>query len=74
MAGCAVQNFLSAATGMAVAVALFRALARKQSQTLGNPYADIVRSMLYILLPLALVFAIFLMSQGVVQTFAALCR
>ena len=71
MTGCAVQNFFSAATGMAVAVALFRALARKQMATLGNPYADIIRSILYILLPLSLVFAIFLASQGVIQNFSA---
>ena len=70
MAGCAVQNFLSSATGMAVAVALFRALSRKQVQTIGNPYVDVVRSILYILLPLSFVFAIFLASQGVVQTFS----
>jgi K+-transporting ATPase ATPase A chain len=68
MMGCGVQNFLSAATGMAVAVALFRALARKQVQTIGNPYVDVVRGTLYILLPLSLIFAIFLSSQGVVQT------
>ncbi|MDE3016687.1 MAG: potassium-transporting ATPase subunit KdpA [Pseudomonadota bacterium] len=68
MAGCAVQNFLSAATGMAVAVALFRSLSRKQTQAVGNPYADVVRGVLYILLPMAFVFAIFLASQGVVDT------
>jgi len=69
MMGCAVQNFVSAATGMAVAVALFRGLARKQTSALGNAYADIVRGVLYILLPLSLLFAFFLSSQGVVQTF-----
>jgi K+-transporting ATPase ATPase A chain len=70
MLGCTVQNFLSAATGMAVAVALFRALVRKQSTTLGNAWVDITRGTLYILLPLACVFSIFLVSQGVVQNFA----
>ena len=68
MLGCGVQNFLSAATGMAVAVALFRGLARKQSQTLGNPWVDITRSTLYILLPLSLLVSVFFVSQGVVQT------
>ena len=66
--GCAVQNFLSAATGMAVAVALFRGLARKQTRTLGNAYVDMVRGVLYILLPLSFLFSIVLVSQGVVQT------
>jgi K+-transporting ATPase ATPase A chain len=69
--GCAVQNFLSAATGMAVAVALFRALARKQVQTIGNPYVDVVRGIIYILLPLALVFAFILVSQGVIDNISA---
>src|SRR6185503_801266 len=59
MAGCAVQNFLSAATGMAVAVALFRAIARKQTDTIGNAWTDIVRGILYILLPLSLLFSVF---------------
>jgi K+-transporting ATPase ATPase A chain len=71
MAGLAVQNFISAATGIAVACALFRGIARKQTSLLGNAWADIVRSVLYILLPLSLLFAIFLMSQGVVQNFSA---
>ncbi len=69
MMGLAVQNFLSAATGMAVAAALFRALGRKQASTIGNFWVDMVRSVLYILLPMSLVFALFLASQGVVQTF-----
>ena len=68
MAGCAVQNFLSAATGMAVAVALFRGLSRKQVNTIGNPYVDVVRSVIYILLPMAFLFSVILESQGVVQT------
>lgn len=67
MFGCAVQNFFSAAIGMAVAAALFRGFARKQMQTLGNPYVDVVRSMLYILLPLSIIFALIFVSQGVVQ-------
>ena len=68
--GCAVQNFLSAATGMVVAVALFRSLIRKQVKTLGNPYVDLTRSVLYILLPLSLIFSIILVSQGVIQNYA----
>ncbi len=68
MAGCTVQNFLAAATGMAVAVAMFRAFGRKQAETIGNPYVDVVRGILYILLPMALLFAVLLASQGVVQT------
>lgn len=69
MAGLTVQNFLSAATGMAVAVAVFRGLSRKQMQTVGNAYVDVVRGTLYILLPLSVIFAFFLVSQGVVQDF-----
>lgn len=69
--GLAVQNFLSAAVGMTVAVALFRSLSRKQTALLGNPYVDFVRSVLYILLPLSFVFALVLVAQGVVQNYAA---
>lgn len=71
MAGCTVQNFLSAATGIAVAVALFRGLARKQTNGIGNFWADMVRGVLYILLPLALVFSLVLASQGVIQNLSA---
>lgn len=69
MVGLGVQNFLSAATGMAVMAALARGFARKQTGTIGNFWADMTRSTLYILLPLSLVLAVFLVSQGVVQTF-----
>lgn len=69
MAGLTVQNFLSAAIGMAVLVALVRALTLKQSATIGNFWVDTVRSALYILLPLAFVYAIALAGMGVVQTF-----
>lgn len=68
MAGLAVQNFASAATGMAVLLAFIRGLKRTLSQTIGNVWVDIVRSLIYILLPLSLVLAVFLVSQGVVQT------
>jgi len=69
MLGLTVQNFLSAAAGMAVLVALIRGLARRSAQTIGNFWVDLTRSTLYILLPLSLVLAVALVSQGVVQTF-----
>jgi len=69
MAGLTVQNFVSAATGMAVLVALIRGLARKSVETIGNFWVDLVRTTLYILLPLSFVFSIVLVSQGMVQTF-----
>ena len=69
--GCTVQNFLSAATGMTVAVALFRGLGRKQMATLGNPFVDLTRSVIYILLPLSLMLAVVLTSQGVIQNYSA---
>ncbi len=65
----AVQNFVSAATGIAVLAALARAFSRKQVATIGNFWADLTRSTLYILLPLSIVLALALVSQGVVQTF-----
>jgi K+-transporting ATPase ATPase A chain len=70
MLGLGVQNFLSAASGMAVLVALIRAFARRQAKTIGNFWVDLTRSTVYILLPLSLLLAVVLMSQGVVQTFA----
>ncbi len=63
------QNFVSAATGMAVLVALVRGFTRSRSQTVGNFWVDLTKSTLYVLLPLSLVLALFLVSQGVVQTF-----
>jgi K+-transporting ATPase ATPase A chain len=69
MAGLTVQNFLSAGTGMAVLFAFTRGLTRKNANTLGNFYADITRSVLYILLPLSIILSIVLVSQGTVQTF-----
>ena len=68
MLGLTVQNFLSAATGMAVLMALVRGLMRRSASTLGNYWVDLTRGTLYILLPLALLLAIALVSQGVVQT------
>ena len=70
MLGLAVQNFVSAASGMAVLVALIRGFARRQAGEIGNFWVDLTRSTLYILLPLSLVLAIVLVSQGVVQSFA----
>ena len=69
MAGLTVQNFLSAAAGMAVLVAMIRGFVRKNSGTIGHFWVDLTRGILYILLPLSLVFAVVLASQGVVQTF-----
>ena len=71
MAGLAVQNFLSAATGIAVAVAVIRGFARHSSRTIGNFWADLTRSTLYVLLPLSVVLALVLASQGVIQNFDA---
>ena len=71
MLGLAVQNFLSAASGMAVLVALIRGFVRRQASEIGNFYVDFTRSTLYILLPLSLLLAIVLVSQGVVQSFSA---
>jgi len=69
MLGLAVQNFFSAATGMAVLVALIRGFARRQANGIGNFWVDLTRSTLYILMPLSLVVAGVLVTQGVVQTF-----
>jgi K+-transporting ATPase ATPase A chain len=68
MAGLAVHNFLSAATGLAVAVALVRGLARRTAKTIGNFYVDLTRSILYVLLPIAIIAALILVWQGVPQT------
>ena len=69
MLGLAVQNFVSAATGMAVVIALTRGLARRAAATIGNFWVDLVRGTLYILLPLSIILALALVSQGVVQNF-----
>lgn len=70
MLGLTVQNFLSAATGIAVVVALTRGILRKSSETIGNFWVDLTRGTVYILLPLSIVLSLILVSQGVVQTFA----
>jgi K+-transporting ATPase ATPase A chain len=69
MLGLTVQNFVSAAAGMATLVALIRGFARRSVQTIGNFWVDLTRTTLYILLPLSFVGALVLVSQGVVQTF-----
>ena len=69
MAGLAVQNFLSAATGLVVAIALIRGFARHTVNTIGNFWVDVTRATLYVLLPLAVVLALVLVSQGVIQNF-----
>jgi len=69
MAGLAVQNFLSAATGIAVAIALIRGFARHTVATIGNFWVDVTRCTLYILLPFSAVLALALASQGVIQNF-----
>ena len=71
MVALAVQNFVCAASGMAVMVALFRGLSRASSSSVGNFWIDLTRSTLYVLLPLAIVVALVFVSQGVVQTFSA---
>ena len=71
MLALAVQNFLSAATGIAVVIALIRGFARHTAKSIGNAWVDLTRVTLYILLPLSLVFAVFLVSQGAIQNFAA---
>jgi K+-transporting ATPase ATPase A chain len=65
MAGLAYHNFLSAAVGIAVAIALVRGIARRESKTIGNFWVDATRSCLYVLLPLCIVFALVLVGQGV---------
>lgn len=71
MLALTVQNFLSAATGIVVIIALVRGFARHTAQSIGNAWVDLTRITLYLLLPLSLVFAVFLLSQGVIQNFNA---
>lgn len=71
MAGLTIQNFASAAVGMALAIAFIRGIAGRETGNLGNFWADFVRGTLYVLLPLSLIAAIFFVSQGVVQNFNA---
>jgi K+-transporting ATPase ATPase A chain len=71
MVGLAVHNFVSAATGMAIVIALIRGFVRRKTSSLGNFWVDMTRGTLYILLPLSLIGAILLVSQGVIQNFSA---
>jgi K+-transporting ATPase ATPase A chain len=71
MVGLTMHNFVSAATGIALAIALIRGFARRSAKTVGNFWVDLTRATLYVLLPLALVFAIVLIWQGVPQNFSA---
>jgi potassium-transporting ATPase potassium-binding subunit len=71
MAALAVQNFLSAATGIAVAIAVIRGFARKTAKGIGNFWVDLTRSTLYVLMPISFVLAMLLVSQGVIQNFKA---
>ena len=70
MAGFTWQNFISAATGLTVALALIRGLVRKESRSIGNFWVDLTRSWLYVLLPISIVLALIMVSQGTVQTLA----
>ena len=69
MVGLTFHNFVSAATGIAIAAALVRGIARHSAQTLGNFWVDLVRVTYYLLLPICLVFAVFLVSQGMIDNF-----
>jgi K+-transporting ATPase ATPase A chain len=70
MLGLTVQNFVSAATGISVALSLMRGLTRKTTDALGNFWTDMTRSVLYVLLPISMIFAVVLVGQGVVQNFS----
>jgi len=70
MLGLAVQNFLSAATGIVVAIALIRGIARHSVATIGNAWVDLTRATLYLLLPIALLYSVFLVGQGAIQNFS----
>src|SRR5207344_1096842 len=69
MAGLAFHNFASAAVGIALAVAFIRGIARREKETIGNFWVDMTRSTLWVLLPACIVYALLLVSQGVVQNF-----
>src|SRR5712664_3840678 len=69
MVALVIHNFVSAATGIAIAAALVRGIARHSGRTLGNFWVDLVRVTYYLLLPICLVFAVFLVSQGIIQNF-----
>ncbi len=67
MAGLAYHNFLSAAVGIALAIAVIRGIARREQETIGNFWVDLTRTILWVLLPVCLVVALFFVSQGAIQ-------
>ena len=69
MAGLAYHNFVSAAVGMALAIAFIRGIARREKKTIGNFWVDTTRATLWVLLPICIVYALLLVSQGVIQNF-----
>ncbi|MGA2845660.1 MAG: potassium-transporting ATPase subunit KdpA, partial [Candidatus Acidiferrales bacterium] len=69
MAGLAYHNFMSAATGIALAIAVIRGIARREKETLGNFWVDLTRAILWVLLPACVVIALFFVSQGMIQNF-----
>jgi potassium-transporting ATPase potassium-binding subunit len=71
MAGLAVQNFVSAAVGISVAIAFIRALVARSGRTIGNYYSDLIKTLVYVLLPISVVVGLFLVSQGVIQSLTA---
>ncbi len=71
MAGLAVQNFISAAVGIAVAIAFIRAFAARSGTNIGNFYSDLIKTLVYVLLPITVVVGLFLVSQGVIQSLTA---
>jgi potassium-transporting ATPase potassium-binding subunit len=71
MAGLAVQNFVSAAVGISVAIAFIRGLASRSGRSLGNYYSDLIKTLVYVLLPISVVVGLFLVSQGVIQSLTA---
>ena len=70
MVGLTVQNFVSAATGIAVFLALTRGIMRKSASVIGNFWVDLTRSVVYVLLPLSVILGVALVGEGVVQTFS----
>src|SRR4029079_8562476 len=74
MVGLAFHNFVSAATGIAIAAALVRGIARHSAKTIGNFWVDLVRPTYYLLLPMCVVFAVLLVSQGMIQNFKSYTR
>ncbi len=74
MAGLAVQNFLSAAVGIAVCLAVIRGFVARSGRSLGNFWQDLVRTLLYVLVPLSFSIALFFVSQGVIQNLSRLCH